>query len=417
MPTTLPSELVYVLLIFALFVVPRFLQRFRLPAAVTSFGLGAAAGMGFGAFRDDPTIQILSTFGIVSLFLFAGLEVDLGELRKESPILIQHLIIRALLLAGATWAAQQALGLEVRPAALLALALFTPSTGFILDSLAALDLTDRERFWIKSKAIATELVALGVLFVTLQSVSAARFAISTLVLAALVLVLPLVFRTFARVVVPHAPKSEFAFLLMTAVLAAFATRKLGVYYLVGAFVVGLTAQRFREELPAMASERMLHAVEVFASFFVPFYFFNSGLHLRSEDVSAGALLLGLAFLVAVVPLQLLIVASHRWLMLREPFSRGIRIGASMAPTLVFTLVIAEILRDEFQISPTIFGALIVYTLSDTLIPGFALKLPPPEFETPHATELELGPAGKSERAGPADKETAQDGFGDILNTK
>ncbi|MBK7092132.1 MAG: hypothetical protein IPH59_10520 [bacterium] len=66
---------------------------------------------------------------------------------------------------------------------------------------------------------------------------------------------------------------------MLAVVCAFVTRELGVYYLVGAFVAGVAAQRFREELPAMASEQMLHAVELFASVFVPFYFFNAGLHL------------------------------------------------------------------------------------------------------------------------------------------
>ena len=131
---------------------PRFLQRYRLPAAVTSVALGAVAGMGFGLFQNDATIQILSTFGIVSLFLFAGLEVDFAGLRKEAPVLLQHLVIRGILLAAATWVAQRVLSLELRPACLVALALFTPSAGFILDSLAALGLTDRERFWIQSKA-------------------------------------------------------------------------------------------------------------------------------------------------------------------------------------------------------------------------------------------------------------------------
>jgi Kef-type K+ transport system membrane component KefB len=130
-------------------------------------------------------------------------------------------------------------------------------------------------------------------------------------------------------------------------------------------------------------------VEVFASFFVPFYFFNAGLHLRPEDLSLGAFLLGLVFLLVAVPVQILIVATHRRLMLGERFTRGLRIGASMAPTLVFTLVIAEILRDRFQVAPVLFGALIVYTVADTLIPGFALRLPPPEFETPHAPGLDF----------------------------
>jgi Kef-type K+ transport system membrane component KefB len=390
MPTSFPPELSYVLLLFALFVVPRFLQRYRLPAAVTSFALGGVSGMGFGLFQHDATIEILSALGIASLFLFAGLEVDFGELRKQAPFLVQHLVIRVLLLAGGAWLVHRTLGLEMRPASLVALALFTPSTGFILDSLASLEVTPRERFWIKSKAIATELLALGVLFATLQSVTAAGFALSTAMLVALVLALPLVFRAFAKSIVCYAPKSEFAFLLMIAILAAFATRALGAYYLVGAFVVGVTAQRFREELPAMASEQMLHAVEVFASFFVPFYFFHAGSQLRAQDVSIWSLLLGMAFVLTAIPLQILIVAAHRRLMLDEPFPRGLRIGASMSPTLVFTLVIAEILRDRFQVAPTVFGALIVYTIADTLVPGFALKLPPPEFESPHAPGLEIG---------------------------
>ena len=37
---------------------------------------------------------------------------------------------------------------------------------------------------------------------------------------------------------------------------------------------------------------------------------------------------------------------------------------------MFTLVIAEILRDRFGVSQVIFGGLIVYTLANTLLPGF-----------------------------------------------
>ena len=40
----MPGDLSYVALLFVLFVVPRFLQRFRLPAAITSLALGILAG-------------------------------------------------------------------------------------------------------------------------------------------------------------------------------------------------------------------------------------------------------------------------------------------------------------------------------------------------------------------------------------
>jgi Kef-type K+ transport system membrane component KefB len=374
-----PRELEYVALLFALFIVPRLLQRLRIPTAITSLALGALAGLGYGLFLNDTTIQLLAGLGIVALFLFAGLDVRFDELRREGHVVLQHLAIHTAALGAVAAVVGITLKLPTRPAILIALALLTPSTGFILDSLAAFHLSDQERFWIKAKAIAHEILALGVLFFTLQSATATQLAESTGVLLAMVALLPVVFRFFAKRIAPYAPKSEFTFLVMLAVLAAMVTLRLGVYYLVGAFLVGVMAQRFQEHLPALGSERMLHAVELFAGFFVPFYFFHVGVDLHGDDFSLGALVMGIAFLGLVVPFRLGLVALHRLLALGEPPEKGVRIGLSMIPTLVFTLVIAGILRDRYNADPLIFGGLIVYTLGNTLIPGFALRQPLPEF--------------------------------------
>lgn len=380
-PHVLPPELDYVLLLFSLFVVPRILQRYGMPTAITSLALGVLAGMGLGLFVADATVQLLSTFGIVALFLFAGLEVDFQELQRERRVLAQHVLIGMASLLLVTLVAGWAFGLGWRPALLVGLALLTPSTGFILDSLQVLRVSTEERFWIKSKAVAAELVALAVLFITLQSTSAGKLSVSLLVLVAMIVLLPVLFRLFASLVVPFAPKSEFAFLLMLAVLCAFITRRLGVYYLVGAFVVGVTAQRFRARLPAIASEQMVHAVELFASFFVPFYFFNAGLHLRASDFGLDALVVGAAFLLLAIPLRIAIVALHRRLALGESWRQGARIGVSMLPTLVFTIVIAEQLRDTYSVPRSVFGGLIIYTLINTLVPGFSLRLPTTDLES------------------------------------
>jgi Kef-type K+ transport system membrane component KefB len=347
--------------------------------------LGAAGGMAGGPTLSSPTPGFSPE---LSYILLAGLEVRFRELRQEAGVLAQHVAIRVVTLLGGAFVIRALLGLPLRPATLVSLALLTPSTGFILDALAGWGLSDRERFGVKSKAIASELVALVVLFVTLQSETLERFAAATLILAGLVAVLPLAFRLFAERIVPFAPQSEFAFLLMVAVLAAFLTRRLGVYYLVGAFVVGVTARRFRERLPAIASEQMLHAVEVFASFFVPFYFFAAGLHLRQEDFGLGVLLLGVAFLGLALPLRLALLAIHRRLVLKEPVTHSARIALPMMPTLVFTLVIAGILRDEFGVSLMVFGGLMVYTLVNTLLPGLALRAPVPDFAAPRAPALD-----------------------------
>lgn len=372
---TIDRDLAYVLLLAALFLVPRFLQRWNVPAAISALALGAASGLGLGLFQEDATITLLSTLGIVALFLFAGLEVNFRELRRGASLLVQHLVVRLLMVAGIAWAATIWLDLAWRPAILVALALVTPSTGFILDSLDGLGSSPQERFWIRSKAIAVELVALGILFVDLRSTTATDLLVSVAALVALVAFLPLAIKTFANLIAPFAPKSDFSFLVILAIAAAMVTKKLGVYYLVGAFVVGIVAQRYREKMPSMLDDRMLHAVEALASLFVPFYFFHAGLELKRADFSPDALMLGGLFVAIVLPLRLLIVGVHRRIVLHESFADGIRVTVPMLPTLVFTLVLAGILRSEFQVSPTIFGGLIVYALINTTLPSLILRRP------------------------------------------
>lgn len=379
-PAWLTTEVVYVLLLFMLFVVPRFLQRYRVPSALTAFAFGAGAGMGLGILQHDGTIQLLSTLGIVALFLFAGLDVDVVELRKGARFLAEHVASRLLAVAGVASAVAWVFSLSGRPSLLVALAIVTPSTGFILDSLGGWRLSEREQFWVRSKAIATELVALAILFVVLQSTSAARLGLSALALVAMVAILPLVFRWFAEVVVPHAPKSEFGFLMMVALVCAIATRKLGVYYLVGAFVVGMAAQRFRRALPSFVSAGMLHAVEAFASLFVPFYFFHAGLALSPEYFGPAALATGGVFIVLGLPLRLAAVAVHRRFRFGERWSEGLRIGVSLLPTTVFTLVLVDILRSTFGAPPQILGGLVVYAIANTLVPSFVFRAPTVDFE-------------------------------------
>jgi Kef-type K+ transport system membrane component KefB len=170
----LKPELAYVLLLFALFVVPKLLLRFRVPTAATEVALGAAAGMGLGWFQHDTTVTLLASLGIISLFLFAGLEVDVQALARHRAVLLQHLGIAALFLVAGAWVAARWLGFEPRSAALLSLAILTPSTGFILSSVGSMGFGPNEVVWIKSKTIATELLALLALFAVIQSSSLSR---------------------------------------------------------------------------------------------------------------------------------------------------------------------------------------------------------------------------------------------------
>ncbi|MBI5443845.1 MAG: cation:proton antiporter [Deltaproteobacteria bacterium] len=378
----LPVELTYILLLFGLFVVPRALQRFGVPTALTSLALGAFSGIGLGLFQHDTTIEILSIFGIVSLFLLAGLEVDTRELRAGARVIGEHLGLRVASTALVAFVLLRLAYLDVRAAVLVALALLTPSTGFILDSLGTFPVSEQDRFWIRSKAIASELLALFVLFVTVQANSAWQLGLSSVVLAAGVAALPFGFRGFARWVAPFAPRSEFSFLMILAVLSAYATRTLGVYYLVGAFVVGVTARGVRARVPNVSSGETVRAVELFASFFVPFYFFRAGTKLRPGDFSLDAILVGISFLAAVIPFRVGLVALHRMLSLRQSLLEALRVALALQPTLVFTLVIAQSLRDEFALPAPFFGGLVLYALANTTLPSLLSRIPPPAYDLP-----------------------------------
>jgi len=375
-----PQELQYILLLFGLLVLPKMLQRYRVPSAITTLLLGVGFGAGLGIFLDDETVHLLSTFGIAALFLFAGLDVDAGALGRGARILVEHLGIVTLTLAVASGVIAMLMPIGIRASVLVGLAIVTPSTGFILESLSSLGVSKEEAYWIRTKAIASELLALGVLFVTLQSTSVARLGLSAIALLAIAAFLPVLLRFLVDGVSRYAPNSEFAFLLIVAVIFAYATRQLGVYYLVGAFLVGVTARRLREQLPRLASDQNLHAVEVFASFFVPFYFFNAGLSINREALSWQTLWLGLTLAAVSIPLRTALVILQRRARLEEPWRQGMRVAVPLIPTLVFTLVLAEILRERFGIGNTLFGGLVAYAVLTTIFPAMILRAPREAFD-------------------------------------
>lgn len=390
------QDVIYLLLIFALLVIPRAVQRFSVPAPLTCllFGIGAVLWLGDGA--HDAVVNLLAILGISSLFLFAGLEVDLAQLRKGLWPLLLHLLIRSATLVGVAWLAWHYAGLSWQAAGLLALALLTPSTGFIMDSLAQLGLNEEERFWVTSKAIAGELLALVAMFVVMQANDPVQLGLSSLVLAAMLVGLPLLFIGLGRWVAPHAPGSEFSLLVMVGMLAAYITYWLGVYYLVGAFIAGLVARLLQRRMPLLASHDNLHALRLFSSFFVPFYFFNSGTHVPGDALSLEALGLGVLITLVVLPLRLAVIVLQRRMVFGESLRSSLRVALALSPTLIFTLVLAGIMREHFAVPPVLYGALLFYAAVTTLLPSLvfrkALDVDPAQYERPDGDAQQKGPA-------------------------
>ncbi|HRK02979.1 MAG TPA: cation:proton antiporter [Oligoflexia bacterium] len=395
-------EVKYTGLIFALFVFPRFLIRFGIPYALTAFAMGVCASFLEWELGGSDAVKLLSSLGIISLFLFAGLEVEFGELRQSRRFLVQHVIVSVVLLIISSVGLTYWLKLDVRPAVLLGLALLTPSTGFILDTINTSSVPEAGKFWIRSKAIAAEIVALFLMFVLVRSMSAQEFTFAMVGMGLLILALPLAFKFFAKVVEPAAPKSEFGFLLMIALLSGMITKKLGAYYLIGAFVVGIVARRFEGSMPRLTSKPMLRSIRSFTGFFIPFYFFHAGSSVSKEELSLKSLGIGLAMIAVFLPLRIYSVVWHRKLALREAIHQSFPVAASLLPNLVFGLVLAELLKTTFQVPLDIVGAVIIYTVGATLAPPILMRVfwKSPEYAFLAEAESNLGATWGDEDANP-----------------
>jgi Kef-type K+ transport system membrane component KefB len=163
---------------------------------------------------------------------------------------------------------------------------------------------------------------------------------------------------------------------MVGLLAAYLTDELGVHFLVGAFLAGFIARLLRKRMPGLASPENLRAIQLFASFFIPFYFFSAGMGVPSAALQLEALRIGVLITGAVLPLRVAIVWLQRRFIPGETAAASLRVATALTPTLIFTLVLATILRDRFHLDDTLYGALLVYAALTTLLPSFVLAREP-----------------------------------------
>jgi len=376
-------EFQYFLLFIFILLIPRIILRFGLPTGITAVFFGVVTQMGLGWFQDDELVLMLSRLGITSLFLFAGLEVDVDELKKDRKALSFHLLTSFALQIGLAVALSYIFDMGIRVSILLALGLMTPSTGFILSSLKAYDLNDVQKKWIKSKAISGELMALVIMYVVLQSQSFTAFMWSTAVLVLMILALPILFKFFLTKIVPYAPDSEVVFLLLIALLCGVITKKIGIYYLVGAFLVGMTAGRFSHFMDSKNSDKFLYSVSLFFSFFIPFYFYRAGLTFDLSSMNMMGVFYGLAFLVVLLPIRYMSSLFSIRFFINESFDKSRTVAMPLVPNLIFGLVIASIITGSYaeQINGELVAGLIVYTLIASVLPWvFLNKAPMAEYE-------------------------------------
>lgn len=361
---------------------PRILEVVRIPMPLSALALGL---LWSPYYLDQPAQQpldIVATMAITLLFLFAGLEVDIPQIRQQWKSYVSLGVIHLVVIAAVTAVLSMLYLLEPGVAAIVAIGLVTPSAGYILDFAAKAPLNRREKRGVAQCAIGLEVVSLLAMVVILKLDSVWSIAQTAALIVMGFLVIPPIWRWLQRAFFPLVGPAEFVSMFMLAMLLSYASKAIGLYYIFGAFMTGMIIGQLHRERVGGGAERHLHAIELMTALFIPVYFFRAGAHIPVESVTVGSALVGIAMMV-VVGVRVLPVLGSRWLVDGEPIASCLRMTIALAPTLVFGLVIADILRSQPDAPAWLAGALVVHTIVVTLMPVFVLNARPAELDVYH----------------------------------
>lgn len=363
------QDLEYLAIFTFILTIPKILLRFRIPSGVTALIIGISFGQFDPNLIDNDLFIFLSRVGITSLFLFAGLEIETDELKEKKSYLFKYLgkfnVILLLIAALLFWV----FSIDFKYALLLSLGLFTPSAGFIISSLHAYDLNEKDESWIKSKAFSKEIVSILILFITLQYDQPAMFFVTILVFVAFYFLLPKLISGFIKFISPYAPNTELSFLVALALLLGVITKEMGTYYIVGSFMVGLIGNRFKKDIFHEGEDVLFRSLESFFAVFLPFYFFHVGLGIDTGQLTDKTFIYGLAAFFIFVPFRIFLIQYGILNFEGNKVKDYYKVSLTLMPTLVFGLIIAKIIIEQKPEYQEYAYGLVIYTLITSILPA------------------------------------------------
>ncbi|MBN1860631.1 MAG: cation:proton antiporter [Candidatus Thermoplasmatota archaeon] len=347
----------------------------KIPDVLTELIIGIILGIAIPSyFFIDDMLTILATIGIVTLFVYSGMDVETNFIVKNKKFFMEHIILHILIFVVVGLVIELYLHLSLQISFLVSLALTTPSASFILSSIKTINKERKQ--WIESKALSGEItgIILMVILLNLSDLTMLIFSLLTLVL--LISILPAALEFLYKKIFSKIIGCEFSFIFVVAMISAFITEYVGVHFLVGAFIAGFVAKQFicdivKDESYVHCSEhfgqQLIIGFGFFALIFTPFYFFTTGLNIKRSMFSSDTLIFSVLICIAVVLLRIGVMSLHRIIRIKEKITTAIDINAMCVPTLVFTFVITEILLIQYQINTLLYSILMLYGIFTTII--------------------------------------------------
>lgn len=349
-------------------------RRIRIPAVVGQILIGIVlAPAALGWLQGGHTIEVLSEIGVILLMFLAGLESDLGVLKKNfKPALLVALagVIVPLLVF---WGVTTMMGYAFSTAIFYGIVFAATSVSITVEVLQEYGkLSTKAGSIILGAAVVDDILAVLALsiFASTQSSSGnlpKQFFMEFLFLLFLVLVhksIPKVWRFVEKL--PVYAKNTTAALILCLVLSLLADAA-GMSAVIGSFFAGL----------ALSQTDVSHKIEEYSSaiayvVFIPVFFVSIAISVTFESIFEHPVLILFFTLLAV--LTKFVPAYFIGKSTGLTTSDSALVGTGMVSRGEMALIIAQIGLASQVINSDIYSELVIVIILSTLIAPFLIKL-------------------------------------------
>lgn len=291
----LPVEdpiLIFGVCMAVILVTPILFEKLRLPGLIGPIVAGVVLGTSvLNILEKGQAIELLGNVGLLYIMFLSGLEINLSQFRKKSD--------RSIVFGIITFTIPQVLGTIIFrfllnfswPASILIASMFASHTLVPYPIISRLGITKNDAVVTTvGGTILTDTAALLLLVVVARGYEGeltpmfwVTLILSMLIyMASVIYFLPMLARWFFRNV-EDGGKGEFIFVLAVVFLCSYLARAVGTEPILGAFLVGLTLNRFIPE-----RSRLMMRIQFFGdTFIIPFFLIFIGLLVDVSVLASG----------------------------------------------------------------------------------------------------------------------------------
>ena len=386
------QPLVAVLLsLVAAYILAEIFKKLGLPRVLGQISAGLVLGIGIiksylFTYESMETLSFLANLGIVLLFFYIGLEINLQTFRKnmKASVLISLFNTFLPLVAGFV-VMYFLLDFGLLPSIIVGLSLSVSAQSIALDLLEELKLLKSKVGSLIISAGAVDdvielfivTILLSVFQITTSSTTLLRVAIDVLVFLGIVLIarawfIPATLQFFSR---EKTSTSRFAAALIIVLVIASLAELLGMGLLIGALIAGMIVRQtiLRDiGLPDWEEHDIARSVHIISfAFLIPLFFVWTGLNVNLAVIPQQLGFIGLLIAIAILGTLGGTVAAI-WLMSRK-IKEGFLVGWGLCSKGDIELVLAAVALKTGVITQNLFTALVMMSLATMIISPLFLK--------------------------------------------